>query len=435
VNPTTGEPVVSAAPEDREREAAWRRGAARERERVAGQEPARDPYSGCAPVGVASHAFASLADNVRDYAIFLMDTDGIITFWGEGARLLKGWTKDQAEGAHLRLLYPPGGSDDGTADAHLREAAAIGEYVGAGQRVKADGSTSWFGVSLTALRDEDGVHIGFAKTTRDLTARRAAEALLKSAAAAADEASRAKSEFLATMSHEIRTPVNGILGYLDLLGMQVEGPLTTAQRDYLTRASVSGRHLLAIITDVLDFSRIEAGRTKIERARVHVAEVIAAALDLIAPDARARGVALTDEVGSGQAAGLHAWGDGTCVRQILLNLLTNAIKFTVDGEPGSITVSAGTAASPPPERRVSGDGPWVYVCVQDAGPGIPAERIEALFEPFVQGDSSLTRAHSGVGLGLSISRRLARLMGGDLTARCEAGVGSAFFLWLPAASA
>jgi PAS domain S-box-containing protein len=426
---------VPAAPEDREREAARRRGEARERERAAGREPARDPYSGQAAVGVASGAFASLADNVRDYAIFLMDTDGIITFWGEGARLLKGWTKDQAEGAHLRLLYRPGGSEDGTADLHLRLAAESGEYCGEGQRVKADGSTSWFGVSLTALRDERGLLLGFAKTTRDLTARRAAEAQQKSATAAAEETSRAKSEFLATMSHEIRTPVNGILGYLDLLGMEVESSLTAAQRDYLTRASVSGRHLLAVISDVLDFSRIEAGRTKMQQTRVRLAEVVAAALDLVVPDARARGVELADGVRSSQETALDGWGDGTCVRQILLNLLTNAIKFTVSGEAGPITVSAGTATSPPPEGRVSGDGPWVYVCVQDAGPGIPADRLQALFEPFVQGDSSLTRPHGGVGLGLAISRRLARLMGGDLTARCEAGVGSAFFLWLPAAPA
>src|SRR5690348_16056162 len=231
------------SPEARERAQAWRRSARRERERAAGREPAREPYSGIAPASIAARAFAAHADNVRDYAIFLMDPDGIITFWGEGARLIKWWTKDEAEGSHLRLLYPAGGSEDGTAEEHLRQAAERGEYTGEGQRVRSDGSTFWAGITLTALRDEDGTLLGFAKTTRDLTARRAADGLLQAAAEAAEaareaaeSASIAKSGFLATMSHEIRTPVNAILGYLTLLDLEIDGPLTEQQR--LDRKSV-----------------------------------------------------------------------------------------------------------------------------------------------------------------------------------------------------
>ena len=159
----------------------------------------------------------------EDYAIFLMSPDGIITFWGEGARLIKWWTKDEAEGAHLRLLYPAGGSDDGTAEEHLVQAAERGEYSGEGQRIRSDGSTFWAGITLTALRDEHGDLLGFAKVTRDLTARRAADAMLEAAAVASDHARRdavaastAKSGFLASVSHEIRTPVNAVLGYLEL---------------------------------------------------------------------------------------------------------------------------------------------------------------------------------------------------------------------------
>ena len=429
----------SAAPEVREREAALRRG--EEREQGAGSEPVRDPYAGRARADVAARAFAALAENVRDYAIFLMDPEGVITFWGEGARLIKWWTKEQAEGAHLRLLYPPGGSEDGTAEDHLRQAAERGEYTGEGQRVRSDGSTFWAGITLTALRDDDGTLLGFAKVTRDLTARRAADAMLQAvteamvvARTAAESASQAKSGFLATMSHEIRTPVNAMIGYLGLLDLETDGPLTPGQRRHLARASASGRHLLTLITEVLDFSRIEADRVQVGRAAFRVGDAVAAALALVAPDARGRGIELADDV-SGYAAGLCAWGDEARVRQILVNLLSNAVKFTEprDGEPGRVAVSAGAATQPSPEARLDGGGPWIYIRVEDTGRGIPADRLEAIFEPFVQADMTLTRAHGGTGLGLAISRRLARLMGGDVTARSDEGVGSAFFLWLQAA--
>ena len=439
-------PLDTLSTEEREREAARRRAEARERARAAGEEPHRGVYSGQAPAEVAARAFAALAENVRDYAIFLMDPRGVITFWGEGARLIKWWTKDQAEGGHLRMLYPPGGSDDGTAEAHLREAAERGEYTGEGMRVRSDGSTFWAGVTLTALWDEDGTLLGFAKVTRDLTARRAADALLQAAAASAEAAradavaaSAAKSGFLATMSHEIRTPINAVMGYLELLDLETDGPLGPGQRRHLARARASAGHLLELISEVLDFSRIEASHEVVRPTTFRLGDAVAATLEFIAPQARARGVEVTNAV-SGYAGGLAAWGDETRVRQILTNLLGNAIKFTEPrrgaggrAEPGRIMVSAGAAMWPAPEAKLAGPGPWVYLRVEDTGVGIPADRLQAIFEAFVQADMSLTRAHGGAGLGLAISRRLARLMGGDVTARSEVGVGSAFFLWLPAA--
>ena len=370
-----------------------------------------------------------------------MDPDGVITFWGEGARLIKWWTKSQAEGAHLRLLYPPGGSDDGTAETHLREAAERGEYTGEGHRVRSDGSTFWAGITLTALWDEEGTLLGFAKVTRDLTARRAADALLEAAAAASERAradavaaSAAKSGFLASMSHEIRTPINAILGYLELLDLEIDGPLTNAQRRHLVRANASARHLLELITEVLDFSRIEADRVAIVRHAFRIGDAVSGALELVRPQARARNLQISDAMG-GYAAGLAAWGDEARVRQILANLLANAIKFTSprNGEPGRITVSAGMAIQASPDAQLNGPGPWAYVRVEDTGVGIPAERLQPIFEAFVQADMALTRSHGGAGLGLAISRRLARLMGGDVTVRSDLGVGSTFFLWLPAA--
>jgi PAS domain S-box-containing protein len=435
-----GERPQPVAPEDEERVAAWRRGETRQQERA--MSPTSPSHIQPRPARVTGYpAFAALADSVRDYAIFLMDAEGVITYWGEGARLIKWWTKDEAEDAHLRMLYPAGGSEDGTAEQHLRDAAERGEYTGEGRRVRSDGSTYWAGVTLTALRDDAGTLMGFAKVTRDLTARRAADSLLQSAAESADAArvaaeaaSHAKSAFLATMSHEIRTPVNAIIGYHELLELETDGPLTPGQRRHLARATASGRHLLALISEVLDFSRLEAGRVEVGRGAFKIGDAVSAAIDLVTPDATARQLELVNAV-SGYAAGLSARGDDARVRQILVNLLSNAIKFTDarDGEPGRIIISAGTAERPSPDAHLPGDGPWIYVRVEDTGRGVASDRIDDIFEPFVQADMTLTRQHGGTGLGLAISRRLARLMGGDVTARSEAGVGSTFFLWLAAA--
>ena len=446
------DPQVTRAPEDspssphgiagretREREAAWRRGEERARESAApGAEAVRGPYTGLAAQGVAHRAFAALAENVRDYAIFLTDPDGIITFWGEGARLIKWWTKDQAEGAHLRLLYPDGGAEDGTAEENLREAAETGEYTGEGQRVRSDGSTFWAGITLTALRDDSGGLLGFAKVTRDLTARRAADALLKAARddaeearARAEEANRAKGLFLATMSHEIRTPMNAVIGYTDLLDMEVPGPLNERQHGHLEHIRASSMHLLGIIDEVLDFSRLDAGRVTVHCRPGRLGTPIDMALALVQTQAQAKGVALADSV-AGFAADAPYLGDEDRVRQILVILLANAVKFTPSS--GRITVSAGTTEQPPSDTQLPGPGPWVYVRVEDTGPGIPPERMAAIFELFEQADMSMTRQHGGTGLGLTIAQRLARLMGGDIVVRSEPGLGSAFFLWLPAAA-
>jgi PAS domain S-box-containing protein len=154
--------------EAQEREAAWRRGRARRR---AGAE-GHDHEVGRANPELVHRAFAALAENVRDYAIFLMDADGVIRFWGEGARLLKRWSKEEAEGAHLRLLYLEGGSEDGTAEEHLRQAAEYGEYVGEGHRVRGDSTLLWARVTLTGLKDENGILLGFSKVTIDLSTQR-----------------------------------------------------------------------------------------------------------------------------------------------------------------------------------------------------------------------------------------------------------------------
>ena len=235
--------------------------------------------------------------------------------------------------------------------------------------------------------------------------------------AAADDANQAKSSFLAMMSHELRTPLNAIGGYVQLLEMGVHGPIGEAQREALARVDKNQRHLLRLINDVLNLSRIEAGRVDYAAEPVPLAEVVASVMPMVELQIASRGLQLDVAV----PPGLVARADRDKVQQVLLNLLTNAYKFT--GEGGRVCVE-GDAVPPP--------GP-VLLRVRDTGAGIPAGMLQRIFEPFIQVDASRTRAAEGTGLGLAISRDLARGMGGDLTVESTPAVGSTFTLTLPRA--
>jgi signal transduction histidine kinase len=245
----------------------------------------------------------------------------------------------------------------------------------------------------------------------------------------ADEANQAKSAFLATMSHEIRTPINAQIGYSQLIELGIAGPVTAQQREYLARISATSEHLRGLVDDILDLSKIDAGGMSIAREPSMTGGLVATALDLVRPQASVRGVRLIDHRAGDE--GEPFIGDEHRVRQVLANLLSNAVKFTPSG--GSVTVACGMMASTPPNAELHGEGPWTYVTVTDTGIGIAPEEQRRIFEPFHQVDRRTTREHGGTGLGLAISRRLARLMGGDLSVESTAGVGSTFTLWLPAA--
>jgi PAS domain S-box-containing protein len=241
----------------------------------------------------------------------------------------------------------------------------------------------------------------------------------------AESANHAKSAFLATMSHEIRTPINAIIGYSDLLSAGIAGPLTVKQQDYLRRVEESSAHLLHLVNDILDLSRIEAGELAVEQARVLATSVAAEAVRLIRAEAVQRGLELHESCSS-QSPPLLL-GDRGRVRQILINLISNAVKFTQAG--GAITVECGIGQ--PPATSGLPARPHVFIRVADTGTGISEDQLEAIFQPFVQVDAGLTRAHGGSGLGLAISRQLAQLMEGQITVKSERGKGSEFTLWLP----
>jgi len=234
----------------------------------------------------------------------------------------------------------------------------------------------------------------------------------------AQAGNRAKSEFLATMSHELRTPLNAIAGYAELIAMGVRGPVNDEQLRDLSRIRQNQQHLLEIINDILNFSRIEAGHVKYTITPVPVKDVLDRMEGMIEPQARARAI---DYECENAADGLAVLADREKLEQVLINLLGNAIKFTPAG--GRITLFS----EPGPDT--------VHIHVRDTGIGIDPSQLASIFEPFVQIEPSLTRTTEGAGLGLAISRDLARGMGGDLRAASTPGAGSTFTVELPRASA
>lgn len=274
--------------------------------------------------------------------------------------------------------------------------------------------------SVTA--NADGTPRTLSGTLHDITdrARMAAERERRHQAEAAD---RIKSAFLATMSHELRTPLNSILGFTGIVLQELAGPLTDEQKRQLGMARASARHLLALVNDVLDISKIEAGQLEIASRPFDLRGLIVRAVESIRPLATDKGLDLQCEIADDLGT---LEGDERRVEQVLLNLLSNAVKFT---EQGRVTISADVDVAPVSDGREP--QPAAVIRVADTGPGIRAEDLSELFQPFRQIDAGMARHHDGTGLGLAISRRLAGLMGGDIRAESDWGRGSTFTLILP----
>jgi PAS domain S-box-containing protein len=556
---------------------------------------------------LSEERFRLLVQGVRDYAIFMLDPQGRIATWNEGAERIKGYAADEIIGRHFSVFYPPERVAEGFPEHELEVATRVGQFEDEDWRVRKDGSRFWANVLITAIRDSEGKLVGFAKVTRDLTERRVAEQrvienasrvaaeeaarraadlakvraerlqvltsslsaahtipeivhvvfdealhqmqidagtlalvddsgnyveLIESrgydiprdatrrmplstdvpmteairalhsvhytrterdarfpaiadllrpfeatvafplvvrgrsigvlslhrrggdvsaddldfvqafaqqcalaveraqlyegeqlarreseeARARADEANRAKSEFLAAMSHELRTPLNAIGGYAELLLLGISGPITPEQKEQIERIRRSQQRLLAIINDLLNLSRVEAGQVEYTFSAVPVADIMDAVAQMISPQAMAKGQRFDIHACSNDAT---VWADRTKTEQVLLNLLSNAVKFTPVG--GSITF----ACDPHPDR--------VAVTVRDTGIGMPQDQLARIFEPFVQLGRTLSTTNEGTGLGLAISRDLARGMHGDILVESAVGKGSTFTLSLPRA--
>ena len=358
-----------------------------------------------------------MVESVHDYAIFMLDPAGYVASWNRGVQKIKGYSADEIIGQHFSIFYRPEDIAIGHPQSELAIAAREGRFEEERPRLRKDGSEFWANVIITPVRDEEGTLLGFAKVTRDLTERRAAEQKAIEDArrvAISESANVAKTEFLTAMSHELRTPLNAIGGYTELLTLGLGGPMTAQQIEYLERIRKSQQHLLGIISDLLNFSRIEAGQLTYDIGPMSLAHVIDRVVPLVEPQAQAKGISLTIDPTDPNCI---TFGDRSKVDQILLNLLSNAVKFT--GSNGTVRVACKES-----ERTAS-------IEVIDTGAGIPPEELGAIFEPFVQLGRSLSSAHEGTGLGLAISRELARAMDGELTVSSKVGSGSTFTLSLP----
>ncbi len=250
---------------------------------------------------------------------------------------------------------------------------------------------------------------------RDISEQRSRQTELATARDAADHANRAKSRFLAAMSHEIRTPMNGIMGMTALLK---DTETTPEQKTYLTAVERSARTLLSLIDEILDFSKIEAGRLDLDETAFSVEDCVQSVVELLHPRAKEKGISLAWAIDP--AVPRLGLGDEARLRQIVTNLVGNAVKFTDRGGV-LVTVSLDDTATSPPDDRMA-----IAIRVQDTGPGISPEAFKSLFGEFERGDETSRRQHGGTGLGLAISRRLARAMGGDVTATSTEGEGSEF---------
>ncbi len=352
-------------------------------------------------------------------AVIGMDAVGRITEWNPQAEAVFGWTRVETIGRSLaETIIPPPYREAHTRG--LKHFIATGQGPVLNKRIEVtalhrDGHEFPIELSISPL--PSGETVTFSAFVRDITERKRAEADLQKAKEAAEAANVAKSEFLASMSHEIRTPMNAIVGMADLLW---ETPLTQEQKEYVQIFRRAGGTLLTLINDILDLSKVESGHMELEEVDFDLHDVVEKAMEVVAIRAHEKGLEVTSHIMPDVP--LDVVGDPTRLRQVLLNLLGNAIKFTEHGEV-VLRVQREPGAKEPSLFRFS---------VSDTGIGIPPDKLEAIFERFTQVDSSTTRRYGGTGLGLTISKRLVELMGGRILVESRVGQGTTFSFTLRA---
>jgi PAS domain S-box-containing protein len=413
---------------DRLREADRERAVARERERAA------------AAIRQSETKYRELVE-LANSIILRWSRDGRVLFLNEFGQRFFGYSEDELRGRHVVGTIVPeadlsGGSLPSLIEGICADPAAHEQSVN--ENIRRNGERVWVNWTNKVVLNREGEPSEILSIGVDITARRRMEEELRETQASlerrvaertaelaeardrAEAADRLKSAFLATMSHELRTPLNSIIGFTGILAQKLAGPLNAEQAKQLGMVQSSARHLLALINDVLDISKIEAGQLSVVHERFDAKASIFKVADIVRPLADRKGLALRVDVAP-EVGVLES--DQRRVEQVLLNLLNNAVKFT---ERGVVTVTAETIPG-----RTEGRRPEVRISVSDTGIGIKPEDLGVLFQPFRQIDTGLTRNHEGTGLGLAICRRLAHLLGGDVRAESVWQQGSTFSVTLP----
>jgi PAS domain S-box-containing protein len=359
----------------------------------------------------------SLVASKTDNAVIITDKRGLVEWVNDGFTHLTGFTLEEVVGRKPGTLLQGPLTDPeavGRIRKHLRTKQAFSEEL---IEYHKEGWTYWVSMDVTPILDEKGEVTRFIAIERDITQRKQTEEALAQAKEAAEDANRAKSEFLASMSHEIRTPMNAIIGMADLLW---ETPLDEEQKLYLQTFREAGDTLLTIINNILDLSKVEAGQVQLEAIDFDLTEVVEKTCGIMAAPAHAKGIELACHLDPGVPPRLV--GDPGHLRQVLGNLIGNAIKFTEKGEvlvEVKPAAEAETVPPPPGMCRLS-------FAIRDTGIGIPPDKLEIIFEKFSQADTSITRKYGGTGLGLAITRGLVELMGGQIRAESKVNEGSTF---------
>jgi PAS domain S-box-containing protein len=350
--------------------------------------------------------FRLLVENVVDYAIFMLDPTGHIVSWNIGAQLNKGYSADEIIGRHFSVFYPEDVAASGWPERELEIALRDGRMEDEGWRVRKDGSRFWASVVITALHDAAGVHRGFAKVTRDLTQKRKVTQL--------EEEGRRITNFLAMLGHELRNPLAPMANALAVLGM--ENPSAEQLRTLHEIIGRQVRQMSRLIDDLLDVSRIVSGKVQLKMEPLALRDAATQAVESVAPFMQQKSHTLRLDL----AADIWVAGDQARLVQIMTNLLTNAAKFTPPG--GQIVL------------RISRNGSHAEICVSDNGPGIGPEVLPNLFKLFFQGEQDISRAHGGLGLGLSLVHELVTMHGGDISvfSAPQLRPGSEFIVQLPA---
>jgi len=412
--------------------------------------------------------FRILVEGIKDYAIFMLDPEGNVLNWNKGAERIKGYGPTDIIGRHFSIFYSEEDIRRKKPDAVLKEAVRKGSFREEGWRLRKDGSRFWADALITALKNDDGMIIGFSKVTGDMTEKKRLEeeqerlleqldalnlllekkikertADMKRAVEAADAANRAKSDLMASMSHELRTPLNAILGFSTVLQDQYFGELNAKQADYVSDILESGRHLLSLINDILDLSKVEAGRMDLELSRIKIRDLLENSTTVVKEKAYNHGIGVTVQIAD-ELKALEIQADERKLKQIMFNLLSNAVKFTPDG--GSVRVSARrisdcemrNAEFTKEGKIISDQSPTcnpqsaIEISVADSGIGIPPEDHERIFGEFYQVKGGLTDKTPGTGLGLSLTKKLVEMHGGRVWVESEGeGKGSRFSFTLP----